>query len=252
MARAIGVARRILRSDPSSAKALVRAGKVLDELGRQREAADASGRALEHDPHAVEALNNLAIRLAEGDGDLEKAATLARAVENRPGTPWVLDTLPHIEAKRGRYEDALAAIRKAIDAAPEQPQWRLARAEVLLKAGRTRRAADAVDGLLHRHDLGNLPKKLRGRSSVSDAASGTALRTRSRKDNPRRTKIEDRRRDVKPCGKGPSTPVRQGRRSEPPPCGFPCLCHLHGGPARNTGVSPSTAAGLRPSPPDVV
>ncbi len=171
--KAVSIARELRRS-ARSARALVRAGRILDRAGRREEATKAYEAALARGPESPVALNNLAMRLANRDGHLDTALSLAKEALKKQTRPSILDTLARIRAKRGEHKKALSLLKRAIESAPNEPEWRLARAEILLRAEKTNRASEGVDRLMARHEVGNLRDPLRKRlARVRDRIEGS-------------------------------------------------------------------------------
>jgi tetratricopeptide (TPR) repeat protein len=143
-----------LRIKPGYAEAYYNLGVALTRLGRQPEAVGHYEEALRSKPDYAEAENNLAwllATLAPADGgNPVRAVTLAeRACEltnNRAAES--LDTLAVAYAAAGRFNDAIAAARKAIGLARSTGQTRMA-SEIesrldLYQAGRPYREAATV------------------------------------------------------------------------------------------------------------
>jgi len=94
----------------------------LDAAERIAEAHDEYEAVLALDPDHVIALNNLAYLLAHQNGNLDRALDLAhRALELMPGNNEISDTIGWIHLKRNLPDDAIAAFREVIQAAPSNP-----------------------------------------------------------------------------------------------------------------------------------
>ncbi len=98
---------------------------IMAELsGRLDQAETAYRKALELDPKMVIADNNLAMVLLGRGESLEEATRLAQAAtEAEPRNAEYLDTLAQVYAKAGRYDDAIAAMKKAIEVDPGKGDW---------------------------------------------------------------------------------------------------------------------------------
>ena len=104
-------------------------GTVAEHDGQPLRAAEHYRRALELQPGAINARNNLAMVLATGPeatpAQLDEAARLAATIcAERPQEPNYHDTHAAVLAAAQRYDEALAAIQRAIDLDPGNPAWR--------------------------------------------------------------------------------------------------------------------------------
>jgi putative PEP-CTERM system TPR-repeat lipoprotein len=115
--------------------------------GRNEEGASVLRRILARDPRNVVALNELAWQLRTGDP--RHARQLAeQAYALAPGRPAVVDTLAMALLEEGEYAQALEMNDRASRLAPQQPEFRVHRAEVLGRAGDTAAAAALLDEVL--------------------------------------------------------------------------------------------------------
>ncbi|MCC6681747.1 MAG: tetratricopeptide repeat protein [Phycisphaeraceae bacterium] len=98
---------------------------IIAELsGRLEQAEIAYRKALELDPKLVIADNNLAMVLLSRGENLDEATNLAKAaVDAEPRNAEYLDTLAQIHAKAGRFDVAIAAMKKAIEVDPGKGDW---------------------------------------------------------------------------------------------------------------------------------
>jgi cellulose synthase operon protein C len=90
---------------------------------------------LEQDSNNVVALNNLAWILAESN-DPEALEYAERAAQLEPNNSSVLDTLGHLQLRRGDAKKAFEHLDQARKLAPERKDLRLSYAKALLQAGR--------------------------------------------------------------------------------------------------------------------
>lgn len=89
--------------------------------------------------------NNLAWHYAITDTKLEEAIRLAREASAQDRNPIYLDTLGWLYYKTGRYEDAVALFREALEHEPENPETYLYHlGATLYKLGRTTEAREAL------------------------------------------------------------------------------------------------------------
>jgi tetratricopeptide (TPR) repeat protein len=143
-----------LQNNPGNADARSKLGAVLIATGHAQDARSQLEQALRINPDLIEAQNNLAWVLAilppaEG-GDPVRAVALAERACERSGNraPRYLDTLAAAYAAAGRFEDAVATARNAIDLARSTGQAELveeieARLEVY-RSGRAYRQSTGV------------------------------------------------------------------------------------------------------------
>ncbi|QTL01793.1 tetratricopeptide repeat protein [Aquabacter sp. L1I39] len=145
--KAISAFERAIRIAPRLGEAQFQAGNALAATGRFKEAVARYDKALEIDPLGVEALVNRAVALArlkrrdEALGDLDKLIGLQ---------PWA--AMHHVnkaalllEGGEAGIADAIAAVQKAIEIAPKDPDaWSL--------LGQARLAAGDIDGARAAHE----------------------------------------------------------------------------------------------------
>ena len=118
--------RQALEIAPHSAEVLADLGMALAQAGDTAEAIDGWQRALEIKPDQANVQNNLAWLLATTPGaalrDGAKAVALAEQARQLSGggNPLVLRTLAAAYAEAGRYDDAVAMARSALELATEQ------------------------------------------------------------------------------------------------------------------------------------
>jgi ABC-type polysaccharide/polyol phosphate export permease/Flp pilus assembly protein TadD len=165
--------------EPNSLEFALHAGGLLQSAGNSENALDYFMRAANIDPRNSTALRSLsavqfaleecedavatalrAVRLAPGDrlnslhatelllrsGRLDEAADLILAAIDRDRQDEVaLRLLSAAQMLRGRIEDALDAIDRALALAPEVAEFHLHRANLLYRVGRLEEAAEAFD-----------------------------------------------------------------------------------------------------------
>ena len=118
--------RKALEIDPCDTKAHSNLGAILADEGRFNEAMAHYRKAVEIDPDFAEARNNLAwlqatcpaAALRNGAEAVENAQRVIRFCGGR--RPDVLNTLAAAYAEAGRFPEALATARKALDLATQQ------------------------------------------------------------------------------------------------------------------------------------
>ena len=195
--RALALLRQLAEADPRSAEALARIGRILMDLGRDTEAADAFSQALKRDPEYVDALIGLGrVELRRGraalalehfdaaveidpdqpDGNVGRGQSLEAlgrfpeamaayflALSGDPDDRDALVRLASIQLDRRQPESALARLDQLVELSPEDPEARLLR-------GRARLALSLTDDALD--DLRFASDHLPGRA---DAAYHLAL-----------------------------------------------------------------------------
>ncbi|MCS6922775.1 MAG: tetratricopeptide repeat protein [Fimbriimonadales bacterium] len=105
--------------------------------GRRTEYARWFEKSLELDPNNHLAMNDYAYALAEDNRDLEKALRLIRralAIKSNVGAYY--DTYGWVLYRLGRYEEALRALRTAVQTAPDTADLRYHLAAVYAKLGK--------------------------------------------------------------------------------------------------------------------
>lgn len=114
--------RTALTQEAGYVPALIGLGNVAFAEGELEESEAYYQQALETSPEHPGANNNLAMLYLARGGNLREAERLAlRALAQKgPLQPYVLDTLAHVYARQGRYEQAVAALEKAEAVAPPQ------------------------------------------------------------------------------------------------------------------------------------
>ncbi|HEY6973626.1 MAG TPA: tetratricopeptide repeat protein, partial [Nitrospiraceae bacterium] len=114
--------RTALTQEAGYVPALIGLGNVAFAEGELEESETFYQQALEASPEHPGANNNLAMLYLARGGDLREAERLAlRALAHKgPLQPYVLDTLAHVYARQGRYQEAVAALEKAEAVAPSQ------------------------------------------------------------------------------------------------------------------------------------
>jgi predicted Zn-dependent protease len=134
-----------LESNPAAGGyAAFATGNFLEEDGDKAGAEAAYRRALARKPDLTDARNNLAELLADRGGDLTEAIDQARQCVNASPQATYYDTLADILGRAKKYDDALAAMRTAVDIEPDNAKWRVHLAKLLLEARKPDEAKLAV------------------------------------------------------------------------------------------------------------
>ena len=156
-----------LLADPQQLPAVVaQCAIVYNQLGDLPAAEKTYRRCLQAKPDEAVVQNNLAMLLADRNDPvlLGEAHRLAiSAVKAEPIANY-LDTLAYVEVKRGDLSAALAAIDRAVEAAPGSPEYRIHRMEILLQSGTKPELQRALADIDAKHPDGqNLAEDLRQR-----------------------------------------------------------------------------------------
>lgn len=121
----------ILRRNPNDGFALYNLGTLYARLGRWEEAISLLNRSLQIDRDSIETLRSLAWILATAESSSHRNGRLAvqyaeRAVElSKEPDAYALDTLGAAYAEAGRFPDAVATARKALELAEQQKRHKL-------------------------------------------------------------------------------------------------------------------------------
>ena len=119
--QALPYAQRAVQIDPSHAPARVNLGAVFGSLDRHREAVMEFESALETGGESPELLLNLADSLNRLNRHAEMATTLERLIAiapNAPGAALAHERLGSARFRLGRYDEALASFRRAVEIDP--------------------------------------------------------------------------------------------------------------------------------------
>jgi tetratricopeptide (TPR) repeat protein len=101
---------------------IVQYADLMQKLERRDEAEKYYLTAIEKDPEEATALNNLGYMWIEKGEKLGKAIKLVeRALEIEPGNSAFIDSLGWGLFKRGKYKDALAKLKEAVEAGANDP-----------------------------------------------------------------------------------------------------------------------------------
>jgi tetratricopeptide (TPR) repeat protein len=132
----LGISQQRLHNDIEAARALERAlsindknvdiysslGLVYDEMSRHEDSDSMYEKALRIDPHNHLVLNNYGYSLSERNIQLDRALKMSEeALRQQPDNQSYLDTKGWINFRLGRYEEAEAAVRRAIELGSKSP-----------------------------------------------------------------------------------------------------------------------------------
>ncbi len=161
--QAASVARRVDPSENMPADALFHFGLVLQRADRPEPAIRFYRRALRKDADHAQAHNNLAMALVRHAPEKgTEAWKHARKAADLQPKPPMFDTLALVQSKLGNHAAAKRAVGRAIEGEPENPKWRIRRAEILARNGAHARASRVL-GRVASRDGGDLPTPLRRR-----------------------------------------------------------------------------------------
>lgn len=134
-ARSLGPVRRV--------DLLLLQSNALDQLQRPKEAIQVLREAQRLQPTFPMLQNNLGYMLLENGGDLQEARQLIEAaMKQDPKNGSTVDSWGWVLYKQGHYQEAEAALRKAVELTPFSPEIRKHLGEVLLKLDRPQEALD--------------------------------------------------------------------------------------------------------------
>ena len=106
-------------------------GMIDESLRNLDDAAAAYRRAVELEPDAVGPRNNLAMVLADAGGPYDEALqVIDRAIELADPSPNLQDTRAYVLMQAQRYDEAVAAVRIAMQLDPANPAWPRRLAEI--------------------------------------------------------------------------------------------------------------------------
>jgi tetratricopeptide (TPR) repeat protein len=132
----MGISQQRLRNDVEAARALEHAlslndknvdvysslGLVYDEMDRHTDSDSMYERALRIDPHNHLVLNNYGYSLSVRNIQLDRALAMSEdALRQQPDNQSYLDTKGWINFQLGRYEEAEAAVRRAVELGSKSP-----------------------------------------------------------------------------------------------------------------------------------
>jgi Flp pilus assembly protein TadD len=155
---AISAFRDGLRGDPKNADLHFNLGTVYDKMGRFDEVVREMQEAITLNPTHADALNYLGYSYAEREVKLHEAVTLIQqALTIKPENGYYLDSLAWAYFKLGRYQEALAEMKRAVAAVPDDPVFFEHLGDIYLL---NNRLADARDAWLRSLELDPTNRKL--------------------------------------------------------------------------------------------
>jgi len=169
-ARRLGPVRRV--------DLLLLQSNALDQLQRPKEAIQVLREAQRLQPTFPMLQNNLGYMLLENGGDLQEARQLIEAaMKQDPKNGSTVDSWGWVLYKQGHYQEAEAALRKAVELTPFSPEIRKHLGEVLLKLDRPQEALDQWERALAfafplRDELEAQVEKLRSELAKKRTAQG--------------------------------------------------------------------------------
>jgi tetratricopeptide (TPR) repeat protein len=127
--------REVVRLDPVHAQGHTNLGCALHLQDRIPEAVACYRRALQLEPGQPVALRNLALAAGGRDELCEALQGFERHLREHPRDAHAHCQVGHLHSHLGNFRESLAAYERAIALAPELPEFRLARAQLLLLLG---------------------------------------------------------------------------------------------------------------------
>lgn len=124
-AKAAALMEKVVKAHPDHRDALFQLGSIREKLGDIKSSEEAFRALIKAHPNDAAALNYLGYALADRGLKLDDAEELVKAaLRLEPANGAYLDSLGWIEFKRGRYEAALEALKKATAALPtDETVW---------------------------------------------------------------------------------------------------------------------------------
>lgn len=177
----------LIADHPDSAQANLARAILFERRGELAPAEQYYRRTLELEPQSYVAMNNLAMVLSQDESRLDEAEQLAlEVVEARPSVAAFHDTAAHIFKLQGNHAEAVTQLMQAMEAEPQEPEWQINLAEVLVLAGRVDQARELYEKLSYltlepqklrkawRDKLQWIDQQLQAASADPSAASGSA------------------------------------------------------------------------------
>ena len=135
--RALEIASRVANRTDASVEAMLTLAYIAEKRDDREEAERQYRRILQKQPQHTVAQNNLAMILAERGDEIDHALELAQSVvEMNPRQAAYLDTLAYVQARAGKYSDAIKQLEQVIAMDPYTPDWHIHLATVLVDARR--------------------------------------------------------------------------------------------------------------------
>ncbi|HPF50176.1 MAG TPA: ammonia-forming cytochrome c nitrite reductase subunit c552 [Draconibacterium sp.] len=144
----------VLKMDPENEAANLNMGLLLAELGRLDEAEKALKKALAANPEGqAVAAKNLSVIVGQR-GDFDNAVKYADiAWEIRSGEPSYGYTLAFYQLQNNQKQDAIKTLKKVLDIAPDYMDARQFLADIYMKDGQNKQAAEQLKEILKLNNL---------------------------------------------------------------------------------------------------
>jgi Tfp pilus assembly protein PilF len=182
----------LIADHPESPQANLARAILFERRGELGEAEQYYRRTLDLEPESYVAMNNLAMVLSQDESKLDEARSFAlQVVQARPNVAAFHDTAAHIFKLQGEYADAVTHLMQAMEAEPQEPEWQINLAEVLVLAGRVDQARELYEKLNYltlepqklrktwRDKLQWIDQQLQAASADPSSASGSAAPSRT-------------------------------------------------------------------------
>jgi len=123
-------------ANPKNTRIMLELATLLEETGRAEQAIPIYEQSLKLDPNQPRALNNLAYILAERGVDLDRALDLAqKAAQKVKDSGDIQDTLGWAYLKKNQPDEAVTALRTALQSQPQNPLFHYHLGAALLQLG---------------------------------------------------------------------------------------------------------------------
>ena len=146
---------------PRDAAASIALGNALRLAGRDREAVASYRSALALDPENPKVMNSLAFLLVNEDGKVGEAESLVlRALQKAPQDPDFRDTLGLIYLKKGLRDSAISVFESLANKYPDNPLYLYHDGLALYQTGQTAKAKDELEAALPKRPSAEIRKNI--------------------------------------------------------------------------------------------
>jgi tetratricopeptide (TPR) repeat protein len=140
-----------LSNDPKNGQLLYAYGLFLDQAGRQSQAMSVMEQVIALEPKHAAALNYVGYTWADKRQHLQKALEyIQRAVEQKPESGYIRDSLGWVYFRLGRYDEAVAELKKALALSDEDAEIWEHLGDVYVAMGKTEEALHAYEQAVKR------------------------------------------------------------------------------------------------------
>jgi len=157
-----------LSQDPKNEQLLYAYGLFLDQAGRQSRAMSVMEQLITLAPKHAAALNYVGYTWADKRQHLQKALEyIQRAVEQKPESGYIRDSLGWVYFRLGRYDEAVAELKKALALSDEDAEIWEHLGDVYVAMGKTEEALHAYGKAVKRFDKSSKDEaRIRGKMQL--------------------------------------------------------------------------------------